>query len=355
MTTNDISQVIVAGTPNDIALMLNELPDINEALAGADGHTVLHIAVLTGEVEKVKVILERRPHLEPLTSNKKYTPLHTAVIYDQGAVIEALLDAGANIEATAQNGLTSLHLAAMKGHAGATSVLLRRGASVHTTEVNGATALHGAAYYGFMEVVRLLLENGADPDRKDQKGLCPRIIAANKGHSAILSLMGGPNKAAGIAILTAARNGDLEKVKALLKDKADLVSSKDNEAFTPLHMAAGQGHTAVVELLLSFESDVNGKDNEGYTPLHFAASEGQKEVAKLLLANKADVNARNSSGESPLHHAAEKGHQELVALLLANQAEVNSKNNFGTTPLQRAGHLGHKAVLELLRRHGAHE
>ena len=53
-------------------------------------------------------------------------------------------------------------------------------------------------------------------------------------------------------IHVAAQNGDLEKVKALLKDKPDLVFSKDNTpgCYTPLHWAAlkgrkkGRGETA---------------------------------------------------------------------------------------------------------------
>ena len=49
----------------------------------------------------------------------------------------------------------------------------------------------------------------------------------------------------------AAQSGDLAKVKALLKDNPDLVSSKDNNGGTPLHMAALGGHKDIVELLVA--------------------------------------------------------------------------------------------------------
>ena len=80
----------------------------------------------------------------------------------------------------------------------------------------------------------------------------------------------------------AAKAGDLEKVKALLKDHFDLVFNKDNDGRSPLHWAASYGHKNVVELLLANKAEVNAKDNHGQTPLHVAAAEGHKDVVELL-------------------------------------------------------------------------
>src|ERR1035438_1825728 len=100
----------------------------------------------------------------------------------------------------------------------------------------------------------------------------------------------------------AAQNGDMEKVKALLKGNPDLVFSKnDNYGCTPLHLAVFSGHKEVVELLLTNKADVNAKSTNGLTPLHVAAVQGYKEVAELLLASKADVKAKDNYGKMPLH------------------------------------------------------
>ncbi len=113
----------------------------------------------------------------------------------------------------------------------------------------------------------------------------------------------------------AAQSGDLAKVKALLKDNPDLVSSKDNNGGTPLHMAALGGHKDIVELLVANKADVNAKNNYGMTPLHVSAIFNHKDVAELLLANKADVNAKNGDGDTPLNLAVSGGFTDLAELL----------------------------------------
>src|SRR5580704_5644017 len=81
----------------------------------------------------------------------------------------------------------------------------------------------------------------------------------------------------------AAESGNLEKVKALIKENPSSASSKeDTWGKTPLHYAAMRGHKDVVELLLANGADVNAEDNFGETPLHCAA-DGNKDLVALLL------------------------------------------------------------------------
>src|ERR1017187_863378 len=101
-------------------------------------------------------------------------------------------------------------------------------------------------------------------------------------------------------ILAAVRDGDLEKVKALLKGSPDLVFKKDNFGWTPLHYAAHWDRRDVAEWLLSNKAEVNAKEEDGITPLHFAAEEGLKDVVELLLSSNADVNAKDNDSNTPL-------------------------------------------------------
>jgi len=113
----------------------------------------------------------------------------------------------------------------------------------------------------------------------------------------------------------AAKAGDLEKIKALLKDNPELVFSKDTNGATSLHAAAAIGHKDVAELLLAHKAEVNAKENDGATPLHVAACEGHKDVVKLLLANEAEANAKDNNSRTPLAWATHKSHENVAELL----------------------------------------
>ncbi|GAA6076860.1 ankyrin repeat and SAM domain-containing protein 1A isoform X1 [Tachysurus ichikawai] len=62
--------------------------------------------------------------------------------------------------------------------------------------------------------------------------------------------------------------------------------------------------------------NVNCVDSNGYTPLHHAALNGQSEVVELLLKNEAVTNVADHKGCYPLHLAAWKGDQRIVRLLI---------------------------------------
>jgi len=150
----------------------------------------------------------------------------------------------------------------------------------------------------------------------------------------------------------AAKAGDLEKVKALLKANPDLVFSKDEHdpayGGTPLHLAVRYDHKDVVEFLLTSRADVDAKDMYANTPLQWAAMMDDKDLVELLLTNKAEVNVAGLYGWTPLHEAAARGYKDVVKLLLTNKANVNVRNDGGWTPLDLAAFSGNKEMAKLL-------
>ena len=146
----------------------------------------------------------------------------------------------------------------------------------------------------------------------------------------------------------AARIGELGKLKVLLKDNPDSVSTRYNHGETRLHAAASRGRRDLAELLVAGKADVNARDNFGDTPLHAAASGGHRNVVELLLASKAGVDLRDNNGQTPLLLAASAGRKDVVGLLLAGKADVDVKDHIGRTPLHLAAAAGYLNVAELL-------
>jgi len=84
------------------------------------------------------------------------------------------------------------------------------------------------------------------------------------------------------AIIVAAGGGDLDAVKTLLEEGAD-VDVVDDEERSPLLSAARNGHLQLVQLLLEKGADLDKGDGEGDTPLTAAAAAGHVDVVKFLL------------------------------------------------------------------------
>ena len=89
-------------------------------------------------------------------------------------------------------------------------------------------------------------------------------------------------------MLKACERGDVAKVRQLLASDTTLVNAKGAHNKTPLHWAAGNGHKAVVELLLSHGADFTLRDHSNLTPLDRALEGKHTEIVELLQARKAE-------------------------------------------------------------------
>jgi hypothetical protein len=125
---------------------------------------------------------------------------------------------------------------------------------------------------------------------------------------------------------------------------------------TALHVAARQGHSRIVGILLRHGADVHALvPDAAQTPLHLAAREGHVKAAKRLLACGAAVHAADVTGQTPLHVALSSEHEPLTKLLLPFGAPLAVANAQGELPLHIAARLASpgmlKRVLKTYRRH----
>jgi ankyrin repeat protein len=299
-----------------------------------------------------------------------------------------LIERGADIRATAEDGHTVLHSAA-RGYYLISKLLLKHGAEVDATDMDGSTPLHYASYRALEgsrrnlllehgAVVKLLLEHGADVNATDKDGSTPLHFASYRDlegstrnllleHGAVVNAR---DKKGRTPLYLASHRGNLVAIESLLAHGAD-IDVLNNQGSTALHglcKRAKPDARKAAKMLLDHGADINATNKYGETPLYlacrrFAANElvsKEEEFAvKFLLDSGADVNATDMDGLTPLHQAFEFEDNQpenvfsLAKLLLENGADVNKSSEKPESPLEMALHVEMEEVVALLIKHGA--
>lgn len=140
--------------------------------------------------------------------------------------------------------------------------------------------------------------------------------------------------------------GKIEEVKASIAENKDAVNTYSEDGFTPLSLAAFFDQTAIAKLLLENGANPNlfAKNPSKVNALHSAVAKENIELVELLLENGANVNATQMQNVTALHSAAHRGNLQLVQLLVENGANIGAKMDNGDTSLDIATKDGHEAV-----------
>jgi ankyrin repeat protein len=194
------------------------------------------------------------------------------------------------------------------------------------------------------------------------------------------------------AILAAAKDGDYDRVLALLETDPALANASNMLGSQPIHAAHFGGHKRIVDLLIARGVDLNfflaselglldqvrgALESDpaltrifsaaGSTALHRSCYWGQTAVARLLLDRGADPNAVTQDSflqiaplgcavatpDVPNPSDSEDVVLDLVNLLLSSAADVNARRRDGLTALHSAAYRRHRRVMETLLAHGA--
>jgi ankyrin repeat protein len=162
-----------------------------------------------------------------------------------------------------------------------------------------------------------------------------------------------PVLAADDPLIAAARAGDINVVRKLIGERAD-VNAQSADGSTPLLWAAYNGEPAMVEALLAAGANPDTANRYGVTPLLQASRAGDAAVIAALLEHGADAALGHPDGETPLMGAARVGSIEAVELLLAAGLDVNAVDAFQQeSALMRAAAEGHLAMVDRLLAAGA--
>uniref|UniRef100_A0A0B7KHC8 Uncharacterized protein n=1 Tax=Bionectria ochroleuca TaxID=29856 RepID=A0A0B7KHC8_BIOOC len=227
---------------------------------------------------------------------------------------------------------------------------------INTPCSDGQTALHWAARLGRVELSKFLIGKGSDPNQKDKTGDTPI-------HKAMAGLT--PNH--------------VETIKILLDGGAEFEKAGSKGGLSPLSSAIRYGPTAIAEILISRQKDVNLEIYDGWTSLRElfqhchdvtlklqpATWEAVKKaigrhvytLTRLLLDKGVDLNLPTTSGWLPLIHAVQEGNAATTRELLSRDlapAKPNLRDSKEhRSPLYWALFYKHEKIVQVLIDHGA--
>ena len=346
--TEELRQAVRAGDLDAVVALLKTGAEVNDG----GSPSLIHWAVWSDKTGLIlEALIEAGADVDVQDESGR-TPLHRSAEYQPlTSTLGPLIVAGADVNARDLDGLTPLHLAANgnPNNPRAVKGLLSEGASVNARDKDGLTPLHWAVrWHPNMAALAPLLAHGAAVDGRDGNGRTPLHYAAS------------------------AERRNAEAVFALLAAGAD-IAAEDRDGRTALHFAAGNhyGEEAVLALIEA-EADAYVQDANRQSPLHCAVSGnfGTPEVAAHLVEWMCafGVNLRDSNGNTALHLTAairgdpsgashlrrlreiDGGERDvgLAKILLKAGADLDARNHSGETPRDVARRSGAVAVADLL-------
>ena len=143
-------------------------------------------AIREGDLQRCRALVLAGADLAA-TNSEGRTALHVAATVERPAITRLLLESGAPVGARLKKGSwTPLHVAVANGHAETAKALLDGGADVNATASADFTPLHVAAWHNRLgAATAVLMQHGADPDAKTDKGRTAAELARHKDHPGV--------------------------------------------------------------------------------------------------------------------------------------------------------------------------
>lgn len=188
--------------------------------------------------------------------------------------------------------------------------------------------LNVAASEGHTGIVKLLLAHGANPDDGTLNGVTPLLTAVYHGKTAVVQVLAALN---------------------ITKPETVRLDAPDGNGNIPLIVAAERGHDAIVSVLLSHGANKDSRDKAGMTAMAHGAKKGYSAVVALLLADGADPNLKDMENATPLIWASCRNKLSVVRQLLAvDNIEVDTIDYENMTAFTWALERRYSVIAELL-------
>jgi len=343
-------------------------PELARSLLSRGATLTAHAAARLGWLEELRAIVNVNPEVVDEKGGDGQRPLHFAKTPE---IADFLLDHGARIDAKCVDHQSTAAQYALSDRAAVTVRLLQRGA---------APDIFMPARLGDLALARRLIDQDANclAARTHRRGyepvpvmgiynwvlgfhLSPHEVALRYGHRDVYETL-LRSSSPKVRLLDAVMRHDEPMARAALRDDSSLLLAMTRDDHALLACAAQDNRIEAVALMLELGFDPMARGIDGGTVLHMAAWEGNTQIIQILLQRGVEVNDLDPThGSSPLSWAAygsvnrrRDGGDYAGAIERLVQAGANIKapgNKSGASMLDMAD--GNPQIQEVLRRLGA--
>ncbi|KAG4929726.1 hypothetical protein JHK86_046687 [Glycine max] len=196
-----------------------------------------------------------------------------------------------------------LHYSAAHGHHEIVNLLLESGVDINLRNYRGQTALMQACQHGHWEVVQTLIIFNANIHKADYlNGGTVLHLAALNGHTRCIRLILADYIPSVPNFWNALQTGDHKSISEFDQSGlCEVINRTADGGITALHMAVLNGHAESVQLLLDLGASVSEVTVEDGTTIDLI---GENSIAirpsSLLIAKGANLTAENANGWTPL-------------------------------------------------------
>jgi ankyrin repeat protein len=333
--------------PEIFDLLVQKGAPCTETQKNSHGAGLMHFAAAYS-TEILQKLLSMGFSIEIVDSDNQ-TPLYYAIESENEETFDFLIAHGANLSHEDKEGQNPLIFAAGKKILWVQKLLTAR--APITSKLGRTTALHNALESpDAQNIILLLLKAGLPIESRNNGGLTPLMVAAQRKHllieflvtscKASLELEGSNQNR---SIHYAAQAGNADAVEILIKLGAD-PTVKNRLQATPFALAYEKGHKSVLKILRPYFSDDDDKELINlYAPkpaLHIEINhKNQEKVEEMIRAagitSAALINARGPLDRTAMHCAGIAA-PNLIPLLHQHGGKLEETDSYGATPLHCA-------------------
>lgn len=252
-------------------------------------------AIKARKTETVDWLLAKGADPKQVLKNNE-TALTAAVDSGERSLIDKFLALGLSLNS--DQGMPPLFIAVRNNDKAMVQYLLDKGANLHATWIEPSEAqIIGAKPISVLNVairndydnqmLKFLLDKGATPDRPEHASAVATFIE-NRYYSDPGELEPGVQQAFDL----------------LLKYKPNLRAA-NNYGETALGLAVKRGQVKSLTEMIAAGADLNLSDDDGKTLLMYAAESGSLVMAQFLLYRGADIKAKDLRGQRALDYASD--------------------------------------------------